>query len=62
MQPEAHSIENIKTSREVWFYWVTCKRAMNARPRTVVSVSRRNRDPDQDGRLPAAQGICAVSC
>jgi hypothetical protein len=33
MQPEAHRIENIKNSREVWFYWIACKRTMNARPR-----------------------------
>ena len=36
--------------------------AMNGRPRTAVSVSQRNHDPDQDGRSTAAQGICAVSC
>ena len=33
MQPEAHRIENIKNSREVWFYWIACKRSMNTRPR-----------------------------
>ena len=33
MQPEAHRIENIKNSREVWLYWIACKRTMNARPR-----------------------------
>src|SRR6185436_10581007 len=32
MQPEAHRIENIKNSREVGFYWIACKRTMNARP------------------------------
>ena len=33
MQLEAHCVENIKNSREVWLYWITCKRTMNARPR-----------------------------
>ena len=33
MQLEAHRIENIKNSREVWLYWIACKRTMNARPR-----------------------------
>ena len=33
MQLEAHCVENIKNSREVWLYWITCKRTMDARPR-----------------------------
>ena len=33
VQLEAHRIENIKNSREVWFEWIACKRTMNARPR-----------------------------
>ena len=33
MQLKAHRIENIKNSREVWFYWIACKCAMKARPR-----------------------------
>ena len=33
MQPEAHRVENIKNSREVWFFWIACKRTMKARPR-----------------------------
>jgi hypothetical protein len=33
MQLEAHRIENIKNGREVWLYWIACKRTMKARPR-----------------------------
>ena len=33
MQLEAHRVENIKNSREVWLYWIACKRTMKARPR-----------------------------
>jgi hypothetical protein len=33
MQPEAHRIENIKNSREVWLFWTAFKRTINARPR-----------------------------
>ena len=33
MQLEGHCVENIKNSREVWLYWIACKRTMNARPR-----------------------------
>ncbi len=48
MQPEPHRIENIKNSREVWFYWITCKRTMNARPRKPRSL-RQVRDIVQTG-------------
>jgi hypothetical protein len=33
MQLKAHSIENIKNRREVWLFWIACKRTMKARPR-----------------------------
>ena len=33
MQLEAHCVENIKNSREVWLYWIARKRTMKARPR-----------------------------
>ena len=33
MQPEAHRIENIKNSREVWFSCIACKTTIKARPR-----------------------------
>jgi hypothetical protein len=33
MQSEAHCVENIQDSREVWFFWIARKRTMNARPR-----------------------------
>jgi hypothetical protein len=33
MQPEAHSIENVQNSREVWLSFTACKRTMNVRPR-----------------------------
>jgi hypothetical protein len=41
MQLEAHRIENIKNRRrEVWFYWIACKRTMNARPRKPRFLSK----------------------
>jgi hypothetical protein len=33
MQPQAHRVENAQDSREVGLLLITCKRAMNARPR-----------------------------
>jgi hypothetical protein len=48
MQPEAHCVENIKNSREVWLYWITCKRTMNARPRKPRFL-RKVRDIVQTG-------------
>ena len=48
MQLEAHCVENIKNSREVWLYWITCKRTMNARPRKP-GYQRKVRDIVQAG-------------
>ena len=48
MQLEAHCVENIKNSREVWLYWITCKRTMDARPRKP-GFQRQVRDIVQTG-------------
>jgi len=48
MQLKAHCVENIKNSREVWLYWITCKRTMNARPRKPRFL-RKVRDIVQTG-------------
>ena len=48
MQPEAHRIENIQNSREVWLFWIACKRTMNARPRKPRFL-RKVRDIVQTG-------------
>ena len=48
MQLEAHCVENIKNSREVWLYWITCKRTVNARPRKP-GFQRQVRDIVQAG-------------
>ena len=48
MQLEAHRVENIKNSREVWLYWITCKRTMDARPRKP-GFQRKVRDIVQAG-------------
>jgi hypothetical protein len=49
MQLEAHCIENIKNSREVWLYWITRKRTMKARPRKP-RFPRKVRDIVKTGR------------
>jgi len=48
MQLEAHCVENIKNSREVWLYWIACKRTMDARPRKP-GFQRQVRDIVQAG-------------
>jgi len=48
MQLEAHCVENIKNSREVGLYWITCKRTMDARPRKP-GFQRQVRDVVQAG-------------
>ena len=48
MQPEAHCVDNIKNSREVWFYWIACERPMNARPRKP-GFQRKVRDIEKTG-------------
>ena len=48
MQPEAHCVENIKNSREVWLFRITCKRSINARPRKPRFL-RKVRDVVQTG-------------
>jgi len=48
MQLEAHRIENIKNGREVWLYWIACKRTMKARPRKP-GFQRKVRDIVQAG-------------
>ena len=48
MQPEAHRVENTENSREVWFFWIACKRTMNARPRKPRFL-RKVRDIVQSG-------------
>src|SRR4029078_11093421 len=48
MQPEGHCVENIKNSREVWLYWIACKRTMDARPRKP-GFQRQVRDIVQAG-------------
>ena len=49
MQPEAHRIENIENSREVWRSWIARKGTMNARPRNPRYL-RKVRDIVQMGR------------
>jgi hypothetical protein len=48
MQPEAHRIENIKNSREVWFSCIACKTTIKARPRKPRFL-RKVRDIVQTG-------------
>jgi hypothetical protein len=48
MQLEAHCVENIQNSREVWFFWITGKRTMKARPRKPRFL-RKVRDIVQTG-------------
>jgi hypothetical protein len=48
MQPEAHCVENIKNSREVWLCRITFKRSINARPRKPRFL-RKVRDVVQTG-------------
>jgi len=49
MQPEAHRIENIENSREVWLFWIARKGTMNGRPRNPRYL-RKVRDIVQMGR------------